>query len=413
MRLPFELFLALRYLRFHRGRTFLSVITLISVAGFTVGTAALVIALSLMAGFLQDVRARIHSGSAHLTVLSTSDELFEGIDKVIATAESVPGVVAASPVVHTPAMLLVDGVDRPRYAELEGIVPAQHAAVILGPDAGLGAFAPLVGGDAADVDPIVLGRELALRLGVIEGDRVRAIVPRVTLSPWGVAPRSRIFEVVGTYTSDHFQEDAQRAYVPIGSARRLMHAGDRASWVELRIADLRRLDETKRALREAFDGKWLVVDLIEQNQDLIRALNSERLVLFLAIGLIVVVAALNIVSTLILMVNDKVKEIGTLTAMGARAGAVAKVFLLQGLVIGLVGSLSGLAIGGVAAWVLDRFRLLPLDPEVYYLTYIPFMVRPLDLLFVGGSTLLVALLATIYPAWRAARTQPAEALRYE
>lgn len=409
----FELFLALRYLRFHRGGGFLSVITLISVLGFTVGTAALVIALSLMAGFLEDVRDRIRSGSAHLTVLAADREIFGDPAALVEEAERVEGVAVASPVIHTPAMLLVDGSDGPRFAEIQGIVPERHARVVGGEGAPPSSFEPLArGADEDGVAGIVLGRDLALRLGVIEGDRVRAIVPRVTLSPWGVTPRSAVFRVVGTYTSDHFEQDSQRAYVDIDATRRLLRV-DGASWLEVRVDDLRRLDDTKRRLREALGTTWYVVDLIEQNQDLLKALNSERLVLFLAIGLIVVVAALNIVSTLVLTVHDKVKEIGTLTAMGARAAAVARIFVFQGAVIGAAGSAAGVLIGGVAAWVLDRYRVLALDPDVYYLTYIPFTVRPVDLLAVGLATLAVALVATVYPALKAAGLDPLEAIRYE
>jgi lipoprotein-releasing system permease protein len=411
--LPFELYLALRYLRFHRGRTFLSVITLISVAGVTVGTAALVIALSLMTGFVEDVRQRIHSGSAHLTVMSLlGDRQFDDVEGLRRRVEGVKGVRAAGPVLYTHAMLTREDIDSPAFCELEGIDPSAHARVTLDPGEP-DPFPALAGPGDTGRAGIVLGEELALRLAVLPGETVRVFVPRATLSPWGPMPMSRVYEVVGTYRSEHFQEDSQRAYVHIDSARRLLRQPDQTSWLEVRIEDLRQLDRMKQALRAELGSDWLVVDLIEHNQDLIKALNTEKLVLFLAIGLIVVVAALNIVSTLILMVNDKIKEIGTLSAMGALPSGIARVFIFQGLVIGVVGAICGLTLGATTAIVLDRYEVIKLNPEVYYLTHVPLVPRPSDLVFVGIAALLVSLAATIYPAWKAAKLDPVEAIRYE
>jgi lipoprotein-releasing system permease protein len=413
MPVPYELHLALRYLRFHRGRTFLSMITAISVAGVCVGTAALVIALSLMAGFVADVRERIHSGSAHLTLMSVRDTLFDDAETVIAEAEAVPGVRAAGPVLYTPAMLTLDDLRSPGFAEVHGIDPGAHVRVVVGnddPAATFGALAsPAPGGRAG----IVLGEQLAARMGLIAGDHVRILVPRITLSPWGTAPRSQVFEVLGTYRSDHFDQDSQRAYVGIEALRGLLRAGEGTSWVEVRLDDLRTLEAMKPRLREALGPPWLVIDLLEQNQEILKALNTEKLTLFLAIGLIVVVASLNIVSTLILMVTDKLKEIGTLTAMGARPEGIALVFMLQGLIIGVVGTVTGLAVGVAASWWLDRYRVIELNPEVYYLTHLPFSPQSVDVVVVGISAMLISFLATIYPAVKAARLDPVEAIRHE
>lgn len=413
MQPPYEIYLALRYLRFHRGRTFLSLITMISVAGVCVGTAALVIALALNAGFVDDVRSRIYSGSAHLTLMSSHEVLFRGADDLVRQAETFPGVAVAGPVLYSPAMLTRDDHPSTGFTEIHGIDPVAHAKVVHGEAFQESPFMRLDQAAEDGRDGIILGADLALSIGVIEGDDVRAVVPMVTLSPWGAQPRSRVFHVVGTFRSDHFQQDSKRAYVHRDAANRLLRAESGTSWVEVRLDDLEQLEAMKATLKAGLGDSWLVIDLIEQNQDLLKALATEKLLLFLAIGLIVIVAALNIVSTLILMVTDKVKEIGTLSAMGAKPRSIAAVFMIQGGLIGAVGTMVGLLLGSVLAYGIDRLELIKLDPDVYYLNHVPFTLQPTDLIVVGLSVFAISLVATVYPAMQAARLRPVDAIRYE
>ena len=412
MALGFESFLALRYLRFHRGKTFVSAITLISILGVAVGTAALVIALAVNAGFVEDARARIHSGSAHLVVESRLSERFADAEQSMQQLADVDEVAAVAAVLRTEGMLIFEDQQSIGYADVWGIVPDEHAAVILG-DPRDEALAQLETTTKSGRAPIVLGANLAAGLGAREGDLVRLLIPQLTLAVWGAQPRSVVLEVVGTYRSDHFQEDSQRAYVPLSAARQMLRAEGQSSRIEVRVQDLSQIDASRDAVKRALGDEWFVFDLMDQNREFMKALNTEKLVLSLAIGLIVIVAALNIVSMLILTVSDKTKEIGALTAIGATPGKIARIFILQGLIIGAIGTFLGLVLGAGLATIFDTYRLFPLNPDVYYLTHLPFSVHLGDLVAIGTATLLISLLATIYPARRAAALRPVEALRYE
>jgi lipoprotein-releasing system permease protein len=311
-------------------------------------------------------------------------------------------------------MVLNDGGGTPSYAEIEGVDPVWQGRVVdFGPDAGLDPLGAL-GRDTASGRPaIVLGADLASRLMVRPHDLVRVLVPRVRLTPFAPIPRSLVFEVVGAIRTDAYPQDSQRAYVAIDVVRRLLDAPGAASWIELRLADATDLTSRKADVARAMGERFAVLDLLEQNKEILKAFNTEKLFLFLAIALIVVVASLNIVSTLVLMVNDKVKEIGTLTAMGARPTSIAAVFMLQGLLIGIVGTSIGLTVGTAAAWWMDTYEVMKLNPDVYFVTHVPFRTRTQDVALVGTAALLIAFCATLYPAWKAARLHPVEAIRNE
>jgi lipoprotein-releasing system permease protein len=387
---------------------------MISVAGVAVGTAALVIALALMTGFEDDMRQRILRGSAHLQIIEQAESSFGDADDVLTKARKIPGVAAAAPVLYSPAMIMNDAVGSPAYVEIQGVEPALQGQVVdFGAGAGHDPLAGLAHRTEGGRPGIVLGADLAARLGVRTGDLVRVLVPKVRLTPFVPIPRSLVLEVAGTVKTEAYPQDSQRAYLALDVARRLLDAPGRASWIELRLTEPRALGAMKTIVAKAMGERFVVLDLLEQNKEIFKAFETEKLFLFIAIALIVVVASLNIVSTLVLMVNDKVREIGTLTAMGARPLGIAAVFMLQGIVIGVIGTTIGLALGSLSAYWLDKYRVMALNPEVYFISYVPFANRPWNVAVVGISALVIAFCATIYPAWQAARLNPVEAIRHE
>jgi lipoprotein-releasing system permease protein len=411
----FPFFIARRYLLASRKQAVVFVISLISVLGVIVGVAALVVVLALMTGFQEQIQSRILGANAHLTILSgwAGRPLADGTAEAgrIATLDDI---VAAAPVVYEKAMAA------------SALNAAGAAVLIKGIDPGaesrLTSLAGHVQGDLADLgrpaasgrDPAFLGRDLAVALGVGAGDVVRLIIARPNVSPLLTVPRSREFEVAGTFETGFYEYDNGRIYVGIDTLRRFMGLDPAmATAVEARVRDPRRITETAAAVQGTLGQDYYVNDLVRMNRTFFSALRLEKLAMSISIGLIILVAALNIVSILVLLVMEKVRDIGVLAAMGATAPAIRRIFALQGLVIAGIGTLAGAALGVGLAWSLDHWRLVALPPDVYFIPYVPFHVRPLDVATVVAITFGVSFLATLYPAWRAAQLDPSEALRYE
>ncbi len=411
----FPLFVARRYLFARRKQAIVFVISTISVLGVIVGVAALVVVLALMTGFQDQIQAKILGVNAHLTILSgLSGRPVNDAPAALARIEALPQVEAAAPVVFEKGMassalnaagtaVLIKGID----PEAEGRV-TEWLRLVAGDATVLGKT------DARGREPAFLGRDLAAGLGVGPGDTIRVIIARPEVSPLLTVPRSREFLVAGTFESGFYEYDTTRIYVGLDALRRFSGLGaGAATAIEARVRDPRHIPDQANEVQGALGQEFYVNDLVRMNRTFFSALRLEKLAMSVAIALIIVVAALNIVSVLVLLVMEKVRDIGVLAALGATASGLRRIFALQGLIIAGSGTLAGALLGVSLAVVLDRTHLVRLPPDVYFIPYVPFHVRPLDVVAVVAVTFGVSFLATLYPAWRAAQLDPSEALRYE
>jgi lipoprotein-releasing system permease protein len=410
MDLPFELHVALRYLLAKRKQAFISVISLISTLGVTVGVMALVIALALMTGLQGEIRDRIVGANPHIYVWKTS-----GIQDDRAESEKLrrfPHVMGAAPAILGKALMTaarseefvnLTGID----PALEGSVTDLRASMQQGSLDGLNAPNPegVVGG-------ILIGKDLATKLGVTVGDSVTVMTLHGTLSPMGLLPVPRPLRVDGIFSLGLYEFDSTTGFVSLALAKR-MFGKEQADLIQLRVDDVYAAPQIARDISSRLGEQYFTDDWTEMNRSLFSALWLEKMAISLTIGLIVMVAALNIVASLILLVMEKHRDIAILKTMGAGAGSVTAIFMMQGLIIGLVGTTVGAAAGYGLSFVLDRYKLIRVPVDVYQVSHVPFHVDPVDFVMVIVAAIAVCFVATIYPSRQAARLDPAQALRYE
>ncbi len=408
--LPFELFVALRYLLARRKQAFISLISFISTLGVAVGVMALILALALMTGLQGELRNRIVGSAAHIYVWKVGGGGITEPEQDTNRVRALPRVVGAAPVIIGKA--LVDSGREKAFITIKGIDPRLEASVTdVGRAMQQGSLAALEASTTDRPDGIVIGRELAAQLSVSLGDDVSVLTPEGTLSPMGMIPRTRRFRVVGIFSLGLFEFDAAYGYVRMDVAGHLLNR-DRPDYIEARVDDMyaapRLAEEYERQLGE----RYITQDWADMNRSLFSALWLEKMAISITIGLIVMVAALNIVASLVLLVMEKNRDIAILKTMGTGAASIRTIFMLQGLLIGLVGTTAGTVLGLGASYVLDRYKLIRVPTDVYQISYVPFVVEPLDLLVVVASAVLICFVATIYPSRQAARLDPAQALRY-
>jgi lipoprotein-releasing system permease protein len=405
---PFEVHIALRYLLARRKQAFISVISLVSTLGVIVGVMALVLALALMTGMQGELRDRILGATAHLFVWKQG-----GITDYKAEAAAlarVPGVTGAAPAVLGKA--LISSGRGEAFITLKGVDPALERGVTDIERAMKSGQFDAIGADPDDGLPgIVIGADLAKTLGVVEGDEVTLLTPQGTLTPMGIYPRSRRVRIAGRFSLGLFEFDSAYGFVSLPLAKRMLDKAD-VDVIELRVADIYRAGDVQAAIPATLGAQYFSQTWAELNRALYQALWLEKMAIAITIGLIIIVAALNIVASLVLLVMEKSPDIAILKTMGASARSVMAVFMLQGLLIGVVGTLVGAAAGYAVATVLDRYQLIRAPMEVYQIAYIPFVIEWQDLAVVVAAAIVICFVATIYPSRQAAKLDPVDALRF-
>ncbi len=419
----FELFVATRYLRAKRRQAVIGVITIISVVGVAAGVASLVIALSINGGFQKDLQNQLLGSTSHVSLQRVKDD--GGISDwrpLMERLEKHPHVIGAAPAMYDQVMgsrgarasgMLLKGV----VPEYENKVSELLKSIKLGSAAALN---PVHGcpedkncQSGGELPPIVLGKDLAETIGATVGSVIMVTSPQGELTPFGIVPKFEKFKVVGIFRSGFYNYDSAWGFIRLSDAQHLFSLGDVITVIEFKLDDLYKAGEVGEELQNVAGTGFMAKNWMDDNRALFQALRLERVVTFLTIGLIVFVAALNILISLIMMVMEKTKDIAVLISMGARRRQIRGIFVFQGMLIGVIGTALGLILGYSIAIAGAKYHFIPLSAEVYSIDYLPFAPRLLDGVLVAAVALLVSFVATLYPSWSAARVLPAEALRYE
>ncbi len=414
--MTFELFVAARYLKAKRRQAVVGVVTTISVAGVAAGVAALIIALAITNGMRRDLQDRLLGSTAHVQLMRTQADGIRNWRPLLERLRRLPHVTAASPGLYE--QVLVARGARDGGALIEGILPDDEMTVSdLLKTATPGSVQALQpqpeSQQPGDLPPILLGNELADTVGATLGDKVTLISPQGEMTPYGVIPKWTPFRLVGTFHSGFYQYDSSTGFVRLADAQRLFHEPDVLSVISFKVDNLDRAPEIGREIEQAAGKGFQTTNWMEQNRELFKALKLEQYVTFIVIALIVIVAALNILIALTMMVMEKTRDIAVMMSFGVDPAQVRRIFLMQGLLISLIGTVIGLVLGYAASWAGGHYHFIHLSAEVYSIDTLPFAPRPLDGVIVAVVAIGISLLATLYPSQAAARILPAEALRYE
>jgi lipoprotein-releasing system permease protein len=412
----FELFIASRYLRAKRRQAVVGVITVISIVGVAAGVASLILALAITNGMRRDMQQRLLSSTAQVQLMRVSNDGMENWRALTDRLRHLPHVTAAAPALY--GQVLISRGARSGGALIKGILPSEERTVSsLLDDVKQGSAAPLApeatpGADAA-LPPLVLGSDLADQIGAGVGDSVLVTSPQGELTPFGLVPKYQRFQVVGIFHSGFYQYDSSFALARLVDVQHLFSEPNIVSIISFKVDDLYHADRIGKEIEQAAGNGYMTNNWMEQNQELFHALRLEQVVTFIIIGLIVCVAALNILIALTMMVMEKTRDIAVLMSYGVRPSQVRRIFVWQGMLIGILGTSIGLALGYVLAWAGGHYRFIHLSAAVYSLDYLPFAPRWQDGVIVALVALGVSLVATLYPSSSAAKILPAEALRYE
>ena len=432
--LPYEIFVGLRYLRAKRRHRTISLNTFVSVAGITLGVAALIGTLGIMTGFKEDLQAKILGTTSHIVIHERMRENMADYDTLVKRVEEVPHVLAATPFVFRQVLLtsqsavqgiILRGIDpqrERRVTELAKNVKVGRLDDLEQPSAvgqRQSSAGQEAGGDTGVIPTpghpgIIIGKELSMRLGAFLGDSVNVVSPVGPTSAIGavaMVPKIRTFTVVGVFESGMYEYDSSLAYIALGEAQKFFNMGNTVSGIEVKVDEIFMTNEIAREIEHAVGFTYWARDWMQLNRNLFSALKLEKIMMFLLLVLITIVASFNIVSTLTMIVSEKQREIAILKAMGATRKAIMRIFMLNGLIIGLTGTVIGIPLGYMFLWLIQTYWTF--DPTVYYISHVPVHVQALDVILVSFSAILISFAATLYPSWQAAKLDPAAALRYE
>jgi lipoprotein-releasing system permease protein len=409
MNLPYQVFIALRYLRSKKKHRGLSVNTAISIGGVAVGVMALLVVLAVMSGFQQDLQKKILGANAHIIVRDYRGAM-SGYDRVAAVLRNQKDVVSFAPFVLGQVMVSYE--KRAHGVYLRGIDPdTERKTTDIIQHIKEGSFEGL--SERAGLPGIILGRELAANLGVFVGDTINIVSPIGEIGPMGMLPKVKQFKVAGIFEIGMFEYDSNLVLTGMKAAQDFFGMGNDISGIEIRLHDIYKAPEVTKRLRSELGFPYEVMDWMTMNKNLFSALRLEKFAMFVILVLIVLVASFNIISNLIMNVIEKSREIAILKAMGATNSGIMTVFMLQGLFIGLIGTVIGITGGYLLAYVLNTYQLIKLPADVYYLNHLPVLMKLSDFIMISTSAIVISFLATLYPAWQAAKLNPVEPLRYE
>ena len=408
--MSFELFVALRYLFSRRKQTFIYIISIMSILGVAIGVGALVVVLGVYNGLTTDMRDKILGANAHAIVMSYIPSAFENRSDLLERVRSVKGVTGATPFIYTEVMLSAGG--GVKGVVLRGIDPQSAPAV-------LSMLRQMRTGSAADLERegtpgLIIGEELAKRLGLGMGSRVNLLSPSGQKTTSGYAPRVRPFEVVGIFKTGMFEYDSSLGFVTLGASRDVLGLPENyLSGIELTVDDVYKADKISTLVSTELGSPFYVRSWMEMNANLFAALKLEKIGMFILLAMVVLIGSFSIVTTLVMLVMEKTRDIAIIMSMGATSGMIRRIFMFQGTIIGVIGTLLGYALGLSLGWLLKRYQFIKLPENVYTLDHLPIIITLSDVLIIGASAMLLCFLATLYPARQASRLQPAEALRYE
>jgi lipoprotein-releasing system permease protein len=414
----FELFIGLRYLKAKRKSTFISLITLISVAGVALGVMALIIVLAVMTGFEEDLKDKILGTNAHIVVLGQAGAM-EGYKEVMDRLLGIDGVVAATPFIYNQVMLssgknvsgvVLRGID----VQSDALVTNLHRSIQQGNLQSLD-------DKTSKIPALVIGKELAKNLGLSVGDRLDVVSPVGNITPFGMMPKMRRFQVGGIFNTGMFEYDSTLAYVSLDEAQRFLALGDVVTGIQLRVRDVYKTGALTKVIDTELGPTYHARDWMQMNKNILFALKTEKSVMFIILTLIVLVAAFGIASTLFMVVMEKTRDIAILKSMGATSRSIMRIFVFEGVIIGVLGTAIGVLSGLVVALNLEPIvslvqRLTGFElfsKDVYYLDHFPSRVITSDVVLISITAVLISFAATLYPSWAASRMSPAEALRYE